>query len=84
MLSIEVLCATSVVSGRLFEGGPEIMLKSLDILCQLPDDTLLWPGLLLFNVLSWLFCEARCNIFDTERAFHWHIFYTDADNTNSV
>jgi len=36
----------------MFEGDAETMLKSLDILCQLPDDTLLWPGLLLYNTFS--------------------------------
>jgi len=37
---------SSVVAGKMFEGTAETMLKSLDFLCQLPDDTLLWPGLL--------------------------------------
>lgn len=30
--------------GRLFEGNASMMLKSLDVLTQLSDDTLLWPG----------------------------------------
>ena len=33
-----------VTVGKMFEGNAETMLKSLDILCELPDDTLLWPG----------------------------------------
>jgi len=40
------------VAGKMFEGGPETMLKSLDILCQLADDTLLWPGLLLSSMFQ--------------------------------
>lgn len=31
-------------TGKMFEGNAETMLRSLDCLCQLPDDTLLWPG----------------------------------------
>jgi len=40
---------SSVIAGKMFEGNAETMLRSLDFLCQLPDDTLLWPGL-LFSV----------------------------------
>jgi hydroxyacylglutathione hydrolase len=31
-------------AGRLFEGDAATMLRSLDCMCQLPDETLLWPG----------------------------------------
>lgn len=31
-------------NGRMFEGGPSQMLSSLEKICQLPDDTLIWPG----------------------------------------
>eukprot|EP00914_Ancora_sagittata_P030651 GHVO01061562.1.p1 GENE.GHVO01061562.1~~GHVO01061562.1.p1 ORF type:complete len:321 (+),score=18.58 GHVO01061562.1:27-965(+) len=31
-------------AGRMFEGSPVEMLASLDLLCTLPDDTLMWPG----------------------------------------
>ena len=47
----------------MFEGGPETMLKSLDILCQLADDTLLWPGLLLFIMLQHSGFDAPPKIF---------------------
>lgn len=30
--------------GRLFEGSASTMLSSLDNVCQLPEDTLIWPG----------------------------------------
>jgi len=42
----------SVVAGKMFEGGPETMLKSLDTVCQLSDDTLLWPGLLMHCMMT--------------------------------
>ncbi|XP_070566282.1 probable hydrolase PNKD [Ptychodera flava] len=31
-------------SGRMFEGSPLTMLRSLDTVCHLRDDTLVWPG----------------------------------------
>ncbi|XP_030846670.1 probable hydrolase PNKD isoform X2 [Strongylocentrotus purpuratus] len=31
-------------NGRMFEGPPSLMLSSLDKICQIPDDTLVWPG----------------------------------------
>jgi len=54
-----------VAEGKLFEGNAETMLKSLDVLCQLSDDTLLWPGLLLL-ALSLIFvnmCELEFVLF---------------------
>jgi len=33
----------------MFEGSAETMLRSLDLICELPDDTLLWPGLWYFT-----------------------------------
>ncbi|ELT91606.1 hypothetical protein CAPTEDRAFT_149878 [Capitella teleta] len=31
-------------AGRMFEGTAAAMLSSLDVVCSLPDNTLLWPG----------------------------------------
>ena len=31
-------------AGRMFEGTAATMLSSLDVICELPDDTLVWPG----------------------------------------
>jgi len=56
---------SSVVAGKMFEGNAEMMLRSLDFLCQLPDDTLLWPGLpftLFWQVLFWLHRIAKMTL----------------------
>ena len=38
----------------MFEGQPSTMLRSLDNICELPSETLLWPGqLCLHCILDW-------------------------------
>ena len=43
------------IAGRMFEGQPNIMLRSIDNFLKLPDTALLWPGMILLYILpsSW-------------------------------